>query len=470
MPVSEHTLHAIGRTLFHSLWIGVIIAVLAGLVITLTKKASPRLRYHLFCGLLLLFIGGTAVAFFWEWGSTQAQGLSVSGAVFNFSNNSVSLNNWTGFADRWSPLIVGAWLLGTAVKSIRLAGELVYLRKVRQCDISEVSVYWQRKTTEFARCLHIRKNILLLESALIRIPVTIGYLRPLILLPAGTLLQLTPEQVESILYHELAHILRRDYLINIVQRFAEAVFFFNPAIWWLSALIREEREACCDDLVLTQVPQKRIYLEALMAFQHNAPAPSKLAMGLRRPQLMNRLRRMVSRENQPLHFAEKIVLLASFALLLIFTVVPKANQAAGKGVAMVSRQVVAAIQQLAPARPVGRPPKPSVRPDIARSAVVPFKTVDPEPKFHPTESGYTAAKERARAIITALVAEKVISRANDIAWFGISSDELIVNGQKQPEALHQKLKATFAVTAGNGVYYGPVKMQGKGDFFDKADF
>ena len=489
--LSAHTIHALCRMLFHSLWIGLAVAILTGIVITLTSRSSPRLRYNLFCGLLVLFVLGTGLAFFWEWGTFNVSTTTSSVGQFNlaapkFPAGIVVIEKWTSGLDRWSAWIVGTWLLCAALKSIKLTGELIYLRQLRRTGLSGVSAYWQGKTTAFAARFGIGKKIRILESALVSVPVTIGYFRPLILLPVGVLLQLSPDQVESILYHELAHILRRDYLVNILQSILEAVFFFNPAICWLSALIREEREACCDELVLTQVPQKSAYLEALMVFQQGAPRPAKLAMGLlRRPQLLNRLRRMVSHENRQLNAAEKIVLLASFVLLLIFTFVPKANLAASKGTAFVSRHVVDAVQHLSQGDlvkelvTVHHQPLPKateisaasqkVSADTIKRLSVRPKVVNVEPKFHPAETGFAAAKERARGIINALISEKVVTSQADIEWFGLSADELIVNGIKQPEALHQKLRETFGVEPGNGVFYGPVKMNGKGDFLNKED-
>ena len=105
----------------------------------------------------------------------------------------------------------------------------------------------------------------------------IGFFKPLILVPMGLLTHLPADQLHAILLHELGHIRRQDYLVNLLQRFAETVFFFNPAVLWLFALLRRERECCCDDLVLLHTGNRKSYLDALVGFQEYRSAA--LALG-----------------------------------------------------------------------------------------------------------------------------------------------------------------------------------------------
>src|SRR6202008_3371205 len=113
-----------------------------------------------------------------------------------------------------------------------------------------------------------------------------------ILVPLGLLAALPPSQVETILLHELAHIRRKDYLVNLLQRFSEAVFFFNPALIWISSLIRQEREACCDDIVVSTATHHGNYLKALVSFQEYCLTPPKYAMaiGSKQHYLLNRVK------------------------------------------------------------------------------------------------------------------------------------------------------------------------------------
>src|SRR5688500_19438873 len=114
--------------------------------------------------------------------------------------------------------------------------------------------------------------------------------------------QLSPPQVETILLHELAHIRRRDFAMNLLQRFAECIFFFNPFIVWISSRIREEREACCDDIVMEHISNKRSYLEALVSFRQPDFMVQGHAMALgRNNNLLNRVKRIITQENRKLN-------------------------------------------------------------------------------------------------------------------------------------------------------------------------
>ena len=122
---------------------------------------------------------------------------------------------------------------------------------------------WQRMATRLSRRLHIGRAITLLESALVDVPTVIGWLKPVVLLPASALAGLSPQQLEAILAHELAHIRRHDYLVNLLQTLVETVLFYHPAVWWLSRRIRIERENCCDDLAVSLCGDPVAYAQAL---------------------------------------------------------------------------------------------------------------------------------------------------------------------------------------------------------------
>ncbi len=378
--ISDHAIKAICWTLLHSLWIGIVAAALAGLVIAFTKKAPANLRYRLLCGILMLFITATAFTFFAEWVkpvnnitvinlSTNATGQTI----INTTNADVTIDgfNYTRviyFFDQYSTWIFAAWLLCFALKSARLTRELLYVRRVRSVGILDIGSEWKDRVLAFSQKLGIVRGVGIKESKLINVPVTVGYLKPIILLPAGMILQLSPAQIESVIYHELAHILRRDYLVNIMQSVVETVFFFNPAIWWISALIREERETCCDDIVLAHVPQKRSYLEALMIFQEYESDRSSYAMALslRKNQLMKRLRRMVSHENQKLSAAEKVVLLSGMMLLAMFVFVPRAQSEVKHGAHFIKKQMMAMVNHIVP-HPVHTSPPPVAKKMMPKS-------------------------------------------------------------------------------------------------------
>ena len=144
----------------------------------------------------------------------------------------------------------------------------------------------------------MKKTVRFVESGLAKTPMVIGYLKPIILFPLGTVNQLTQQEVEAVLAHELAHIYRNDYLLNIIQSFIEIIFYYHPAVWWISANIRTERENCCDDIAVKICGSSITYVKALVILDEIQPTPN-LAMLFSsdsKNQLLNRVKRIL---NQP---------------------------------------------------------------------------------------------------------------------------------------------------------------------------
>src|SRR5262249_48310656 len=148
----------------------------------------------------------------------------------------------------------------------------------------------------------------------------LGIIKPVILIPLGLIAHLPPEQMETILLHELAHIRRQDYLVNILQYIVEAIFFFNPALRWISSLLRQEREACCDDMVMNSGSHKSNYLHALVSFQEYAHGHTPYVMGIKRKHhyLLNRVKRMLTNKNDGVNVLERLALLGGIILFSAF--------------------------------------------------------------------------------------------------------------------------------------------------------
>lgn len=329
--IPNDTARAIAWTLIHSIWIGVLFAVAAGLIITLSKRTSARLRYHLLCATLMAFVAVMAVMLLREIRISTSVALTTTatttfGRIRAIVQQSGVVRQMIALLNQQSAVIFLIWAICFILKSIQLTGGILYIHKIRKRSIIAVPAHWQQKVKDFCKKISISRPVTLLQSELVNVPVAIGWLKPVILIPAGMLCQLSPEQVESILLHELAHIRRQDFLVNIMQGIVEAVFFFNPALLWLSALIREEREACCDDMVLTHISRKGDYLEALLAMG-SSTGKINLAMSLASGsnQLKNRLKRMICLENQKLSAREIFSLLLGIIFITVFTILPKAE-------------------------------------------------------------------------------------------------------------------------------------------------
>ena len=347
-------IQSLGWTLLHSLWQGFLIAAVGGIVILYTKKASAALRYNLLVFLLVLFAGTVATTFIYEWqqgrsGEPRATAVlsdiviektsGVSNPVIEYQSVN-GLDRFSNYFNVNMPLIVLIWALFFLVQFTRLLTGLNHIQKIRTKKLIEVPSEWKDKLVEMSWSIGVRKAVQLYESALVTVPLTLGLLKPVILIPAGLLTNLDPSQVESILLHELAHIRRKDYAVNLLQTFMETVFFFNPALWWLSSVIREEREACCDDIVVASSGDKASYLKALVNFHeqsYHAPSPA-LALANRKYYLFNRVKRMLTHENQTLNLMERSILICGIVVLSAFAFIPSTAQKVRKNKTVVEQK------------------------------------------------------------------------------------------------------------------------------------
>jgi beta-lactamase regulating signal transducer with metallopeptidase domain len=322
----------------HSLWQGLILALLTGLVLSLTTRCRPQWRYNVLLGSLLFFLMACAGTFFIILNNgasissvSAAEPLSAAvpellDAAQQQSQPVVSSESYfhliAAYFNKHAALIVTIWFVFFSARLIRMLSGLLYIQRLRHRGIQPAPTYWKQRLETLAQSLQTGRSVQLLESALTKVPVVIGWLKPLMLVPAGFFTQLNPDQVEAVLLHELAHIRRRDYLVNLVQSFVETIFFFNPAVLWVSSLIREDREACCDELAIAVTNDKPTYVEALVSFQEYTIRQSYMpAFAGKKTQLVNRAKRILYDTNISLSNAEKIAMSLCFAILVFFGLV-----------------------------------------------------------------------------------------------------------------------------------------------------
>ena len=333
---SGHITSAFCWTLVHSLWQGLFFGIMTGLILIGTKNSKPSLRYRILSAQFLLFILVVLITFIWEWNVNSysntfqnhitANAIDTSGGnqdvIIHSTQSYQVLDTLSAFLSANAPLLVAAWFIIFFVKSIKIITSLVYLQHLRAHKAYQPSLYWKSKIEQLCSQLGISKAVQLLESEVIKVPAVFGHLKPVIFVPFGILTGLPPEQVEAILLHELAHIRRRDYLFNLVQNIAETIFFFNPALLWMSSVIREEREHCCDDIAIEQTNDKRQFVESLIRFREiymYSHSRHVTAFPGPRNSFVNRITRIAMNKNKSLHPAENIFLAVS--LLIIGTLV-----------------------------------------------------------------------------------------------------------------------------------------------------
>ena len=335
---------AICWTLVHSCWQGLLLAVFGGLVVMLTKSQRPLLRYNLLSGLFLLFVMSACITFVIELlqpkATTTLSTLAITSATnetgISFSkhlNHTLLpvfenfMNGLSSYFDKYAAIIVAIWFIIFITRFIKIISGLTYIERIRHQKTREPIDYWKNRIQELKIILNIKKPVLLMESGLIQVPLAIGWLKPVILVPLGLLTHLPSEQLEAILLHELAHIKRKDYFVNLAQSFAEIIFFFNPAVLWISSLIREERENSCDDLAIAITKNKTKFVQALVTFQeYNNAAKYAMSFPGRKNQLLNRVKRIIHNSNTSLDSIEKAFILSCcFFIGLLTIIVPSSS-------------------------------------------------------------------------------------------------------------------------------------------------
>jgi len=333
----ENWLNALGTTLFHSLWLGVALAVLCGLVMFATRKTSAKVRYNLLTICLLLFVVAIAFTFYFALETqpaiAQIKSTSEIGTDLlkiqahrsiisdvRFDTYSV-LNKLLGIWNSHAYQIVFIWFLIICGKSVQLLVGLNGIYHLRNNQTYAAGKKWDEHLETLSAKLGVNQQVKMMQSGIAKVPMVVGHFKPLILIPLGLLNGLSTAEVEAILSHELAHIKRRDYLVNLLQSFIEIVFFFNPAVLWVSQLIKTEREHCCDDLAIACVNDRKNYVKALIFCQEFKQCAPAYAMGItgKKGSLLHRASRMLFNTNSTLNKMEKTILTIALVSTVICT-------------------------------------------------------------------------------------------------------------------------------------------------------
>ncbi|MDQ6785202.1 MAG: polysaccharide deacetylase family protein [Acidobacteriota bacterium] len=219
------------------------------------------------------------------------------------------------------PMLVGLWIFGVGIFTFRLTGGVWQLHKYKTREILAAEAVWQRKFVTLCLRLKITQTVKLLQSNRIKTPIVIGWLKPVVLIPASVFLQLNPQELETILAHELLHIRRHDNFVNVAQSFIEILFFYHPCGWWISAVVRREREFACDEAVLKMLDSPRsVYANALANLEEirllTKKALPPVSMAATGGKLMQRIERILQKNTEKQLNSKHSLWSAGLALLL----------------------------------------------------------------------------------------------------------------------------------------------------------
>jgi len=291
---------AVGWTLVHSLWEGAAIALALAIVLGIAR--TSRVRYAAACFAMLGILIGFGVTFSVlaprEVSRPAAVGKLPRPASPTVDNRPAAANSpWD--VSEVPPWLAPIWLAGVLLFQLRCLLSWVAAGRLRRAGVCCVSSEWIERLEALRTRLRLTRPVTLLESCFAEVPVVIGHLRPVILMPVGLLAGLPSGQVEAILLHELAHIRRADYLVNLLQTLVEGLLFYHPAVWWTSRAIRNERENCCDDLVVLTSGDAHEYATALAALETNRWTMRQTALAANGGDLVKRIRRLLAQPEGP---------------------------------------------------------------------------------------------------------------------------------------------------------------------------
>lgn len=263
-PLAE----AIGWTLLHSLWQGLVVVLLAKLALHWIPSDRPNVRYAVALSGLALIVVCSAVTLSLSLpeqqqpvGVVASHYVPLTAPVVESPASPTIIREAARFIEAQMPTILALWMTGVLLFTLRLAFGWAYITRLRATAVA-VAEPWRALLEDIKRQLGINAEIKLAESGRINVPAVVGFFKPVILVPVGMFTGLSQQQVEAVLLHELSHIRRHDFLINSLQSVLEVLYFFNPFVWMLSSTARNEREYCCDDLVVNRY-HPRMYAEAL---------------------------------------------------------------------------------------------------------------------------------------------------------------------------------------------------------------
>lgn len=322
----EPSLQRLGWVLIHFLWQGSGIGLALAVLLPLLNQASSHLRYLVISAALL----GCAIAPAVTWavlarqepgpfqyphaaaGNLNPDLLQIEQAslappptvpLAATAGEARQTRSWRVLGrqmlDELLPYAVIFWFGGVSVLTARLAFGWAGLQRLRRSG-TVISDSTLQETFRFlAERMRVSAPVRLLQSVFVEVPTAMGWVRPVILLPVTVFTGLTPEQIEAVLAHELAHIRRCDYLVNLIQTLIETALFYHPAVWWISRKLREEREMCCDDMALEVMQDRVIYASALACLEEARRSPMALAAS--GGSLLRRIRRMAGMNERKSH-------------------------------------------------------------------------------------------------------------------------------------------------------------------------
>jgi len=341
----NNLIKALGWSIFHSLWQSAAVYGLLFLIFLALPKLNAKLKHNLSFGALVLMLGTFCFTFYsiFELPLNAAEKKILSNIFINSQFSDHNLTNSFGFikAESWFPVICTLYLAGIAIQLMVLVFGYQRLKVFKRSGVSVVPAQWNKVFLVTLSRLKIRREVKFFLSEKVNVPLVIGYFKPVVLFPLALATQLDVKHVEAILIHELSHIRRNDYLLNLIKTTIETLLFFNPFIWLTGRFIRIEREHACDDLVVKHTGAPLNYAHALLRLEllkdKYSPALSMAATGSNQ-YLYQRIKRITNMKTTYINAKQQLMIFAltlTTLLSLAWINPPKATAKKAKNLATV---------------------------------------------------------------------------------------------------------------------------------------
>ncbi|NLR66721.1 M48 family metalloprotease [Chitinophaga varians] len=402
LPITGDLVRALGWSILHALWQSFFVYACLRVVLKLWPMASARIKYNLSFFALSGIFTWFLITFYQQWHTiSAARQLLVQYHPAGAADMAVpALQPVAAYAGQQEmvalfpslelcfPILVTLYLAGMLLMTIKFTSDLVQLHHIRTTMVEPMGEAWEKHLRRLMGQLKLSRPVKLLVSRYVQVPVMLGFLKPVVLLPIAMVNNLSEEQLEAILLHELAHVKRNDYLLNIFQSIVETILFFNPFVWLISRIIRQEREHCCDDLVIAGTVQPLHYAKALMALETYRLTSNPMAMAAAddKQHLFHRIKRIMEMKTKHLNYSQKLlaVLIIATALVSIAWLNPaKGKDASDKHLKSATTTDTIPEQPMPPTPPSPAAPEPVVVPDAPAATVIPDAPTPPTPPDAP---------------------------------------------------------------------------------------
>ncbi|MEO8000253.1 MAG: M56 family metallopeptidase, partial [Arenimonas sp.] len=291
----NHSLEAVlAQTLLHSLWQIAVLGLLAAMLLGLLHRRSAALKHFVGMSFLMMMMAAPVQTFLLLMAENANAGTTAHTEGVLPLLLPVMLNLPLVTSSTSGLVLPWLWCAGVLFMLLRLIGGWMVLRKLDHQTALALPAVWQQRAESIRTALGIRRKVTIKLLKNMGLPCTARAWHPIVWLPISILTQLTPDQIEALIAHELAHIRRLDWIWNALQCLIEAVLFYHPAVWWLNRRIRQERENACDDLAVAVCGDAIVLAEALATLERDRSPAHKLALSSDGGSLMQRITRLLS--------------------------------------------------------------------------------------------------------------------------------------------------------------------------------